>query len=97
MRSIGVLLLILGLSGCYTMRFEVANEPHTQVVYDRKSFFFWGLVPTREVDVSAYCPAGVEAVREETRFSDVLFSLITLGVWEPRSSWYYCLDGGVRQ
>lgn len=81
-------------SGCHTMRFEVSNEPHQRVVFHRKSFFFWGLTPTAEVDVSAYCPAGVTAIREQTQLSDGFFDLITLGIWAPRSSWYYCLDEG---
>jgi hypothetical protein len=96
MRSLILLVLVVGLSGCHTMRFEVSNEPHQRVVFHRKSFFFWGLAPTREVDVSVYCPAGVAAIREQTQLSDGFFDLITLGIWEPRSSWYYCLDEGDR-
>jgi len=91
-KRLALALLRILSSGCHTMRFEVADEPHGRVVYDRKSFFLWGLAPTREVDVSAYCPAGVAAIREETRFSDGFFGFVTLGIWQPRSSWYYCLD-----
>ena len=93
MRLFLLLLLLVATSGCHTMRFEVSDEPYSDVVYDRKSFFLWGLVPTREVDVSLHCPAGVAAIREETSFSDGFFDFITLGIWEPRSSWYYCLSG----
>lgn len=95
MRARWMLLAVLAaaLAGCHTMRFEVSSEPHRNVVYDRKSFFLWGLAPTQRVDVSEHCPHGVAAIREETRFSDGFFNLITLGVWVPRSSWYYCLDG----
>ncbi len=96
MRSLALLLLLVTVIGCHTMRFEVADEPHDRVVYDRKSFFLWGLTPTKEVDVSAHCPDGVAAIREETRFSDGFFGFITLGIWQPRSSWYYCLGGGTR-
>jgi hypothetical protein len=74
------------------MRFELSDEPHAEVVYDRKSFFLWGLVPTKKVDVSRFCPGGVAVIREETRFSDGFFQAITLGIYEPRSSWYYCLE-----
>jgi hypothetical protein len=92
MRTPIVFLLIVAVAGCHTMRFEVSREPHAEVVYERKSFFLWGLTPTREVDVSAHCPAGAAAIREETRFSDGFFGVITLGIWQPRSSWYYCLS-----
>lgn len=93
MRSLVVLALLASLSGCNTMRFEVSNEPHGEVVYDRKSFFFWGLTPTKEIDVSDFCSDGVAAIREETGLSDTVFSVLTLGFWQPRSSWYYCRRG----
>ena len=84
-------LLAALLGGCHTMRFELTDKPSDRVVYDRKSFLLWGLVPTRTVDVAQYCPNGVAAIRERTTFTDGLLAFITLDVWEPRSSWYYCL------
>jgi len=89
-----IVSLTLFVSGCHTMRFEISSEEHSTVVYDRKSFFLWGLAPTREVDVSRFCPSGAAAIKEETRFSDGFFGFITLGIWQPRSSWYYCLTDG---
>jgi hypothetical protein len=77
------------------MRFEVADRDHANVVYDRKAFFVWGLAPTKEVDVATHCPYGVAAIREETTFVDGLLGLVTLGIYQPRSSWYYCLHNQV--
>ena len=92
------LVLLLGaallLGACHTMRFEVGEGRSSNVVYQRKSFYVGGLFPTRTVDVSQFCPAGAIAVREETTFLDGLFDLITLGIWTPRSSWYYCAAEG---
>jgi hypothetical protein len=78
-------------AGCHTMRFELSNAEHKSVVYDRKSFFLWGLTPTQKVDVTTHCPAGVAAIRERMTFTDGLLGFATLGIWQPRSSWYYCL------
>ena len=50
----------------------------------------FGLAPTVKVDVRRHCPHGVVAVREEITFLDGLFANLTLGIWTPRSSWYYC-------
>ena len=61
----------------------------------RKSFWVFELFPKREVDVSHYCPTGVVAVEEETTFVDGLLGVITVGVWTPRTSWYYCRPEGV--
>jgi hypothetical protein len=78
------------LCGCNSLNFEVADAPVGKVVTERKSFFFWGLTPERRVDVSTYCPDGAKAVQEETTFGDGFLSLITLGIYSPRSSTYLC-------
>jgi hypothetical protein len=92
-RSTCVLALIcILLSSCHTIRFELANQPGATVVHERKSFFLWGLVPGNlMVDVRTKCPAGASAIREQTSFTDGLITLLFLGIWELRSSWYYCL------
>ena len=88
------MLLLCGLAttACHTMRFELARVPTTNVVSEHKNFFLGGLVPTRVVDVSEKCPYGAAAVMEETSFVDGLAANVTLGVWTPRSSTYYCLS-----
>jgi len=84
-------VLVAAATGCHTMRFELAKDVKAeQVVHEHKSFFLWGLVPTRVVDVSQKCPSGAAAVMEETTFVDGLGDFFTLGVWTPRSSTYYC-------
>jgi hypothetical protein len=90
MRWIGALLSAVLVAGCHTMRFELVDEPAAQVVTERKAFFLWGLVPTQRVDVTERCPAGVVALREQTRFTDGLFSIPTLGIYEPRTTTYFC-------
>jgi len=91
-RNCLILLCVCGAvtTGCHTMRFELTNIPADHVVHEQKSFFLWGLVPTRVVNVSEKCPNGAAAVMEETRFVDGLGDFFTLGIWTPRSSTYYC-------
>jgi len=79
------------LSACHTMRFELVDADHEAVVHERKSYFFWGLYPTHEIDVGERCPYGVAAIREQTSFTDGLYTVVFLGIWQLRSSWYYCL------
>jgi hypothetical protein len=91
LKSCLLAVVCAGLSACHTMHFEITDEPHAEEVYDRKHYFLGGLVPTVEVDVRDHCPHGIAAVREEQTFVDGLLELPTLGIWSPRSSWYYCL------
>jgi len=79
------------LPACHTMRFELDRANHDRRVYERKSFFLWGLAPTCRVDVGRRCPYGAAAISERTTFTDGLLGVATLGIWSPRSTWYYCL------
>jgi len=72
------------------MRFEFIPEQHGRKVNERNSYFFWGLVPTKVIDVSEKCPEGIVAIRDNTTFLDGLFEIPFLGLWTFRSSTYYC-------
>lgn len=79
------------LAGCHTMRFELEQVPHVQTIQDRHSYFLWGLVPTKVIDVREKYPSGAAAVRENTSFLDGLLGLPFLGIWSFRSTTYFCL------
>lgn len=83
-------IAFLALPGCHTMRFNIADAPAGEVVTEHKSFFLWGLAPTKRVDVREKCPYGVASITEETNFLDGLGNLFTLGIWSPRSTYYTC-------
>jgi hypothetical protein len=72
------------------MRFEVGEGQPGKVVHDRKTFWLGGLVPTKNVDVADFCPNGALAIEEETTFLDGLLANLTLAIYTPRSSTYYC-------
>lgn len=89
-----ILVLAASTIGCHSMRFEVGDGPVGREVYHRKAFYVAGLFPSREVDVSHHCPAGAVAVSEETTFLDGLLNVLTLTIYSPRSSTYYCAVEG---
>ncbi len=84
------------LAGCFvpqgghTMRFQLVPEEPGAVVTERKSYFFWGLVPTAEVDVLRRCPYGAVAIVDGSEAGGVQIALPTLGLWVRRSTTYYC-------
>jgi hypothetical protein len=93
-RAAAKLALIAGIlasAGCHTFHFHVSDAPYDPTpVVDRKTFWFFAMFPLRDVDVRAFCPEGVSAIEEKTTFSDGLFSSLTLGIYSPRTSYYYC-------
>lgn len=94
-RPLAMALVLANGLACHTMNFEVeqASPGGVEKVHDRKAFFLWGLAPTRTVDIREHCPNGVQSIREETTFGDGFFDLITIGIYSPRSSNYYCKKG----
>ena len=83
--------LCLASSACHTIRFDISHAPMAaQPIEVRKSFFWWSLYPTMEIDMLTYCPDGTGRIEEETTFSDGLLDLLTLGIYTPRTSYYYC-------
>ena len=93
-RTAAKLLLIAGIlasTACHTFRFHVSDAPYDpKPVVDRKAFWVFAMFPLRGVDVHAFCPEGVSAIEEKTTFSDGLLSSLTLGIYCPRTSYYYC-------
>ena len=90
-RKLALLAGILALTACHTFHFHVSDAPFDpKPVVDRKAFWVFAMFPLRAVDVRAFCPEGVSAIEEKTTFSDGLFSSLTLGIYSPRTSYYYC-------
>jgi len=85
-----LMMPITSLVACHGIRFEVSHTAAQPAIEDRKTFLFWSLYPTQVIDVRAICPDGASQIVEETRFSDVMLALVTLGIYTPRTSWYYC-------
>jgi hypothetical protein len=70
---------------------DISKSPAaSQPIEDRKSFWFWGAT-SQDVDMRAICPAGTARIVEETTFVDGLFGQLTLGIYAPRSSYYWCV------
>ena len=89
-RRLALALSLCGVGACHGIRFEVSHTAAEPPIEDRKTFLFWTLYPTQVIDVQTICPHGVTQIVEETRFTDVMLALVTLGIYTPRTSWYYC-------
>jgi hypothetical protein len=71
--------------------------PKTQLdlpILENRSFFFWGLTPDIKIDVLEKCPYGATAISEEKTFDNGLAYVLTLGIWAPRATTYYCIGEG---
>lgn len=58
---------------------------------EQKQFYLWGLVPTHEVDVKTVCKGkSAKQMQAQHTFKDSALTLITLGIYSPRTAKVWC-------
>jgi len=95
MRKISTLLAALVLaSSCasVTIRKDIRKEPDNDPAYSSsKPFMFWGLVGSHHVNVASICGnRNVVQMQSEASWSDVLFTVVTAGIYSPRTAYVWC-------
>lgn len=91
--ALTLLTLSCILSSCYsvTLRPEgeakLISEPTAETSYD---FFFWGLAKKYNIDGKALCSGGVRQVQAQTTLVDGLLTVVTIGIYSPRSVRVWC-------
>jgi hypothetical protein len=79
-------LLLLAVMGCYHATVETGAAASEQVV-ERccEAGFLGGLIPPKTVRSEAACPSGVARVETSRSFSNVVFTVLTAGLYSPMS------------
>lgn len=79
-------LLLFAVMGCYHATVETGAAPSEQVI-ERccEAGFLGGLVPPKAVRSEAACPDGVARVETSRSFSNVVFTVLTAGLYSPMS------------
>jgi uncharacterized protein YceK len=80
------------LSGCHTVRYQTERPASARHVEQKHHFFFWGLKGKPVVDLDAACPEGVSRWSNQATAADWLASVVTLGVWSPRTVVIECAE-----
>lgn len=86
--------LMLSLAGCSTVTIRpdgtsrLGTEPTHQMTYD---YYFWGLAGEHRVDVQAVCgDRPVRQIQAQDTFENRVLTVITLGIYAPRSARIWC-------
>lgn len=85
-------LLLLGLAGCQTIRYQTGRPAAPTYVQQDVHFFFWGLLGDPVVDLDAACPQGVAAWRSDAKPVDWFLDVITIGIYNPRTVTIQCVE-----
>jgi hypothetical protein len=94
MRRLALTLSMMALllaSGCHNVTYIAKSRaPSAVQVEEDMNFFFWGLGGTGEVHTEKMCPTGVSKINTREEPLDVFLTIITLGIYSPRTAIVTC-------
>ena len=91
MRIFLTLIFVLSVTGCFRTRLD-APVAGGHLLRDRQHFFFFGLIGDNDINLKAECPTGVTSFGDEFRPSDLLFSIVSLGLYTPKTVLIRCAE-----
>jgi hypothetical protein len=91
----GLLLCAFALGGCYRATFISNPQVVKGVEHDKwNHFFIFGLVGEENLDVRQFCADGrVAEVNTQETFLNGLVTLLTIGIYAPRTVYVTCAAG----
>jgi hypothetical protein len=80
--------------GCFRVTYRNSALPANGIVIaDQLDFYILGLVGKERVPAYQYCPTGVARIETGLRLTNLLLTVITIGIVTPRSYRLYCGGG----
>lgn len=87
-------LLICFLTSCAAVNIRTDDQPKNMRPADyekRYNYFWWGLKGKHQLNVRSIChDKGVEQMQTVHTLTDSVFTLFTLGIYEPRTARVWC-------
>jgi len=89
-RLAGAVLIGALAAGCTTVQFTIGSGPPGPIVEEKRSDAVFTIATERVENVSERCPNGALRITESTTPLDAAATLLTLGLWWPRTIVYEC-------
>lgn len=84
--------------GCNKVTYvNPSTMPTGKVVEETGHYFILGLAGETEIHAEGYCPEGVSQVQSRFTFGDMLLTVLTLGIYAPRTYEVSCGRGAPAQ
>lgn len=102
-RALTLAAVCLLASACYHQVVQTGRTPGTTVVQKPwTATWVFGLVAAKPIDVSPQCTSGIATVETQMSVPNWLATLVTLGIYAPRSVTVTCagrsaLNGGLKE
>jgi hypothetical protein len=92
-RCLFAVVACLALAACHTIRYDTGRAASPRKVERTIHFTFWGLGnQPAVVDLDAACPEGAARWRSESTAGDWLLSVVTIGIYAPRTVTIECVE-----
>jgi hypothetical protein len=93
-RVIATLVCAALASGCFGITYRNPAVPPNGIVVDGTSkFFVLALIGDERIPVYQYCPGGVSSLETYLSFGDLILTVLTIGIYTPRSYEIHCGGG----
>ena len=93
-KTLSLVLAIFVLTGCSAVRFNVVKDSssYSKTVESRQTFFIGGLWQREGFNAAKKCGGAERVVAVEYKFTamDGILTLITAGLYAPRTAIAYC-------
>lgn len=84
------IVALCSMSACQTVTMDFGGKLDRRSVSVNHNFFFWGLTAVQDIDVKEYCGNGVARIEEKSTVGNVFLSVLTIGIYNPRTSEFFC-------
>ena len=94
MKILNILLLLTFLASCSTIRYDIEKSNYDSVNKQNSHFFLFGIGQTSQHNAVKVCGSEEKITRVDTKQTalNIVFSVITSGLYTPRSVFIYCKD-----
>jgi len=92
-RSLVAATAALAATGCYTTTYKTATPGGGKTHEESASYFIYGLVGDKTVNLSEICPEGVSEWKDYQSIGDSILGCITAGIYTPKSITVTCAGG----
>jgi hypothetical protein len=94
-RAIGLTYLCASTGlGCVTSTYDTGLPGGGDIHKDSATFFLWGLVGDKTLDLSQLCPNGVASWKDYQDATDSVLCCVTLGIYMRKSIEVECMGNG---
>ena len=93
-RTLSLLLVVFVLTSCASVRFNVDPNPlsYNKIVEESQDFYIGGLWQREGFNAAKRCGGAERVVAVEYKFtaSDIVLSVVTFGLYAPRTAVAFC-------